>query len=357
VHIRETIEGATGFVRSAAIATGNRLQALTSHLTDRIVPWTTVLAGLLSAFAGIVRSGVVVAIERIQPFMARVAEFCEPGISRLAAHLRPWAALAQDAAAVAADAAGRALDAAVELARPLVNRLTERFGVRMTVVGAASAIFVGSTGGTAWAITSMDAPVDPVTEQVANTTAESIAALSEDASLTFEELTAAEQEALAEAEEAAKAEPADPEPVGGLNKDQMENAVAIIEAGQDEGLDRDGWAVALATAMQESKFKNYANEGLPESFDYDYQAVGADHDSVGLFQQRPASGWGSVEELMDPKTSASKFYKALKNVDGWEDMPVTVAAQTVQVSAFPDHYAQWEDLSWDIIEAYEDAQS
>ncbi|HLU29669.1 MAG TPA: hypothetical protein VKZ65_14660 [Glycomyces sp.] len=361
MHIRETIQGATGFARSAAIATGNRLQALTSHLTDRIVPWMTVLAGLLSAFTGILRSGAAVALERIQPLMARVAEFCEPGVSRLAEHLRPWAALAQDTAAVAADAAGRALDVAVEFARPLVNRLTERFGVRMTVVGAASAIFVGSTGGTAWAITAMDAPGDPVTEQVANTTAESIAALSEDASVTFEELTAAEQEALAaaeaEAEEAAKAEPADPEPVGGLNGDQMDNAVAIIEAGQDEGLDRDGWAVALATAMQESKFKNYANEGLPESFDYDYQAVGSDHDSVGLFQQRPASGWGSVEELMDPKTSASKFYKALKNVDGWEDMPVTVAAQTVQVSAFPDHYAQWEDLAWDIIESYEDAQS
>jgi hypothetical protein len=91
---------------------------------------------------------------------------------------------------------------------------------------------------------------------------------------------------------------------------------------------------------------------VAESYEFEYQAEGSDHDSVGLFQQRPSSGWGSVEELMDPKTSASKFYYSLKQVDDWEDMPVTLAAQTVQVSAFPDAYAQWEDLAWEIIAAY-----
>ena len=136
----------------------------------------------------------------------------------------------------------------------------------------------------------------------------------------------------------------------------MANAVAIIEAGIDKDFDRDGWAVALACAMQESKFRNYANVNVPESYEHDYQAEGSDHDSVGLFQQRPSSGWGSVGELMNPTTSAEKFYGSLAKVSGWEDMAVTHAAQTVQKSAYPDAYAQWEDLAWDIIDSYEAAQ-
>lgn len=32
-------------------------------------------------------------------------------------------------------------------------------------------------------------------------------------------------------------------------------------------------------------------------------------------------------------------------------MPLTVAAQTVQVSAFPDAYAKWEPLATDLVEA------
>jgi hypothetical protein len=58
---------------------------------------------------------------------------------------------------------------------------------------------------------------------------------------------------------------------------------------------------------------------------------------------------------MDPATSASKFYNTLADVDGWESMSIPEAAQSVQVSAYPDYYAQWEGLAWDIIAAYEAA--
>ena len=34
-------------------------------------------------------------------------------------------------------------------------------------------------------------------------------------------------------------------------------------------------------------------------------------------------------------------------------MPLTQAAQTVQVSAFPDHYAKWEKLAGDIVKTVE----
>jgi hypothetical protein len=53
---------------------------------------------------------------------------------------------------------------------------------------------------------------------------------------------------------------------------------------------------------------------------------------------------------MDPETSAKKFYAALQGVHGWQDMPVTVAAQTVQGSAFPDHYAKHQDTAQTVVE-------
>ena len=135
---------------------------------------------------------------------------------------------------------------------------------------------------------------------------------------------------------------ADPKPVAGLNKTQMANAVTVVEVGQKMGISKRGQAVALVTAMQETKFHNYASSVLPESQNYPFDKIGSDHDSVGIFQQRPSMGWGSVKQCMDPAYAAKAFYKALKRVHGWEDMPLTVAAQTVQGSAFPDAYAQWE---------------
>ena len=67
--------------------------------------------------------------------------------------------------------------------------------------------------------------------------------------------------------------------------------------------------------------------------------IGSDHDSVGIFQQRPIY-WGSVKDCMDPKTSAGKFYTALKKVSGWQNLTVGTAAQKVQISAYPLRYDQ-----------------
>jgi hypothetical protein len=86
-------------------------------------------------------------------------------------------------------------------------------------------------------------------------------------------------------------------------------------------------SIALATAYQESKLYN---------IDY------GDRDSVGLFQQRPSQGWGSVEQLMDPVYSTHAFYDALQKVDGYDSLEITVAAQEVQRSAYPDAYADHE---------------
>lgn len=141
------------------------------------------------------------------------------------------------------------------------------------------------------------------------------------------------------------------EPIAGLNETQMEHAATIVRVGQEMGLPRQAYVVALATALQESNLRNLANPVYPDSYQYRHDGSGYDHDSVGLFQQRPSMGWGTVAQIMDPEYSARAFYQRLKGVPGWENMPVTVAAQTVQVSAFPDYYAKHEPLARKLVDA------
>jgi hypothetical protein len=136
----------------------------------------------------------------------------------------------------------------------------------------------------------------------------------------------------------ASATPARPALPAGLDQAQTDNAAAIAVAARKRGLPRRAVVVALATAMQESNLHNLANPAVPESLRYPHQGVGGDHDSVGLFQQRPSQGWGTVGELMDPEHSAGLFLDRLAKVPGWESLSVTGAAQAVQRSAFPDAY-------------------
>lgn len=112
-----------------------------------------------------------------------------------------------------------------------------------------------------------------------------------------------------------------------LAPEQAENAGLITAMAVERGLPARAASIALATAYQESDLYN---------IDY------GDRDSVGLFQQRPSQGWGSVEEIMDPVYSTNAFYDALVEVPGYESLEITVAAQEVQRSAFPDAYADHE---------------
>ncbi|MEU9509810.1 hypothetical protein AB0D32_26415 [Micromonospora sp. NPDC048170] len=115
-----------------------------------------------------------------------------------------------------------------------------------------------------------------------------------------------------------------------LDPDQMANAATIAAIGIQRKMPEQAVVVALATAYQESGLRNLA---------------GGDRDSVGLFQQRPSQGWGTPEQIRDPRYAAGKFYAALKKVRGWEQMRVTDAAQKVQRSAFPEAYQKWADES------------
>ncbi|GAA2254778.1 C40 family peptidase [Streptomyces amakusaensis] len=115
-----------------------------------------------------------------------------------------------------------------------------------------------------------------------------------------------------------------------LPDEQIPHAKTIIATGISLKVPERGQVVALATALQESRLRNL-NYG--------------DRDSLGLFQQRPSMGWGTPEQVRDPVYASTKFYEGLLKVPGWESMTITQAAQAVQLSGFPDAYAQWEPLS------------
>ena len=123
-----------------------------------------------------------------------------------------------------------------------------------------------------------------------------------------------------------------------LDKYQQANAAAIVKAAQEMRLPARAAVIAVATALQESHLHNYGNLGSRN-----------DHDSIGLFQQRPSSGWGSVGQCHTPDHAAKSFLSRLVKVSGWQKLPLTVAAQKVQVSAFGDRYAQWETQAAGIV--------
>lgn len=126
-------------------------------------------------------------------------------------------------------------------------------------------------------------------------------------------------------------------PLTGLGKNYP---AQIVKAAKDLGLTKLAATIGVATGLVESgdPMKMYANSTVPESLKYPHDAVGSDHDSLGIFQQR-AGAWGSVAERMDAYKSAQWFFRALQRVPNWETNPGG-AAQAVQRSAFPDKYGQ-----------------
>ncbi|MFZ4302047.1 hypothetical protein ACOZE3_29565 [Streptomyces cinereoruber] len=109
--------------------------------------------------------------------------------------------------------------------------------------------------------------------------------------------------------------------------EQASNAATISAVGTTRGLPERAVTIALATALQESALRNIGY---------------GDRDSLGLFQQRPSMGWGTPEQIMDPVYSAGRFYAGLEKVPGYSRLPLTVAAQKVQKSGFPQAYAKHE---------------
>ena len=110
--------------------------------------------------------------------------------------------------------------------------------------------------------------------------------------------------------------------------------------------------LVLAAALQESKLRNLA-------------AGAGDRDSVGVLQQRPSQGWGSVpgevdtiaaraRRLTDIGFATTAFLDYLvQHVPGWRRMSLAEAAQAVQRSADAsgESYAQHEVEAQELADA------
>lgn len=182
---------------------------------------------------------------------------------------------------------------------------------------------------------------------------------------------------------------------------QEEYVRTTIGIAKTMGVPEKGQIVAVMVMFQESGIQNYANTGENHfgypigngtskstqwwldtaklSLEYPHDATGSDADSVGLYQQRVAAGWGdgggyraetsgdhgrkAIERLLDPRWSAQAFFggdggpsnRGLTDISGWEGMSPTRAAQTVQVSAFPQAYAKWESKARALVTSNSDA--
>lgn len=149
-----------------------------------------------------------------------------------------------------------------------------------------------------------------------------------------------------------------------LDRQQLMHASTIISVGaQTEGVGRPGVVVALMAALTESGLRMLANSSAyPESAEQPNDGEGFDHDSLGLFQMRPAAGWGTVAELMDANYQARAFYggstgpnypspRGLLDIPGWQSLDPGEAAQSVEVSAYPDRYQSYRPVAETVLAA------
>ena len=117
-----------------------------------------------------------------------------------------------------------------------------------------------------------------------------------------------------------------------LDFGQAADAATIADVAVYDHLPVEALTIAYATAIQESKLENL-NYGTS--------------DSVGIFQQRPSEGWGSVAELENPVFASQAFFEtgpsALVKVPDYTSLSVSAAAQDVQRSADGSAYQQWAD--------------
>ncbi len=115
-------------------------------------------------------------------------------------------------------------------------------------------------------------------------------------------------------------------PVPGLSTTQVQNATAIINAGAELRVPQRGQTIAVMTALEESALQNLTGPGPRHP------------DALGLFQQRPDQG--SAADRTNPTSSASRFYRALTRINGWQNLPPTLAAHAAQRNLDPNVFAQ-----------------
>lgn len=142
----------------------------------------------------------------------------------------------------------------------------------------------------------------------------------------------------------------------GLDPAQEANARTVVGVALGRGLGPTGAAIAVAAALAESSLYNYANDGTStligsaegrqlndaeravarQSLGYPHDKVGNNLDSIGLFQQRPMTGWGGPDQLINPATATGKFLDRMVTVANWQTVSPWTVAQKVQGSPSSD---------------------
>jgi hypothetical protein len=108
-----------------------------------------------------------------------------------------------------------------------------------------------------------------------------------------------------------------------FDRTQLAIAVQIWNVGSSiKGITETDMITAFSVAIAESHLTN--------------SDVAVDHDSVGVFQQRPSQGWGSVQQCANVEYAATTFFTRLKALTNRDKMTTWMAGQTIQNSAFED---------------------
>lgn len=168
--------------------------------------------------------------------------------------------------------------------------------------------------------------------------------------------------------------------IDGLSKNQIRTAQQGWQTANQLGFGDKGATILIATAMQESRLGDDPRAKRPNG----------DGD-VGPLQQRAKIGWYGGQKTMaansawlnNPANAAHVFLKGrkltaqevawarkagttpagpagytipgLEQVKGWRELPVTIAAQRVQRSAYPDAYGRHEKLATILVSKFRTA--
>jgi hypothetical protein len=116
-------------------------------------------------------------------------------------------------------------------------------------------------------------------------------------------------------------------PVRGLSAQQVDNATAIINAASRFHVPERGQTLAVMTALEASS--------LGERESDQSQGAGA----LGLFG--PTFDQKAQRSRPEPTAAAQDFYRALKQVKGWQNMPPTLASHAAMHNLNPDVYTRW----------------
>jgi len=127
--------------------------------------------------------------------------------------------------------------------------------------------------------------------------------------------------------------------------EMKKNAALIVSIGakRPEKLTRHDIEAAVGVAIQESNITNLL--------------VAEDHDSLGIFQQRPsAKTWGTAAQIIDPVHATNKFYDHLVAIPADRRAQMTLIDIGIKVQVpDPSAYNQrwkWNDVAKDIVSTY-----